>query len=198
MKLHLFFAPDKAGKANHKRRPGDLCKPKIKDSLIRESSPPEPPQRGSEDIRGFSSSPDDSDRRQWDADSWILPKKRFQACCHWGGALPLCSRWWAVCQAGLEWVPAPLAPCHMFSVGQSKMQRWWSWKGDLSDPMHLVKVESPRRKVVVVKQHVGMNATRDWGQDIPSHHIHVLCENTSVPYQMMQYWHMNKWFRLLG
>ncbi|XP_031408836.1 adhesion G protein-coupled receptor B1-like [Meleagris gallopavo] len=63
MKLHLFFAPDKAGKANHKRRPGDLCKPKIKDSLIRESSPPEPPRRGSEDIRGFSSPPDDNDRR---------------------------------------------------------------------------------------------------------------------------------------
>lgn len=36
MKPHLFSALDKAGKANHKRRPGDLYKPEIKDSLIRE------------------------------------------------------------------------------------------------------------------------------------------------------------------
>lgn len=89
MKPHLFSALDKAGKANHKRRPGDLYKPEIKDSLIRESSPPEPPQRGSEDIRGFLFPPDDSDRRQQDADSWISPKKGFHAQCQQGGALPL-------------------------------------------------------------------------------------------------------------
>lgn len=76
----------------------------------------------------------------------------------------LCSRWWAMCQADLEWVPAPLVPCHMFSVGQSKMQRWWSWRGI---SVHLVKVESPKRKVVVFKQHVGMNAMRDWGSEHP-------------------------------
>lgn len=75
MKLHLFFALDKAGKDNHKRSPRVLYKPEIKDSLIRESSLPEHPRRGAEDIRGFSSPLSDSGRRQWDADSLISCKK---------------------------------------------------------------------------------------------------------------------------
>ena len=106
----------------------------------------------------------------------------------------LCSGWWAVCQGGLGWVPAPTAPGYMFPGGTAaslvrmKCRRdGWSFsevqlKGGLSDPVHLVKAESPWSKLAVVK----LKGMRDRGQGsfCPPH----LCAaegHMSVPYQVM-------------
>lgn len=93
-----------------------------------------------------------------------------------------------MCQGGLGRVPTPAARGHMFPGGTAaSLVRakcggdGWSFcevllKGGLSDPVHLVKAESPWSKLVVVK----LKGMGDRGQDSLSPCIHVLQEGTRL------------------